>query len=460
LLAAWPGRAAGQAFVNVTGPSGLEAIRASKAPGYWMSGLLFLDLDLACYRTTQPQQLNVYRNDLPQRNWINVRAVGLPGNKGAMGALIRVYEAGSDHLLWFEELSTTAKQVQLNSYFHAETERHFGLGERTEVDVAVEFYPSGKVVRKTGVRANTTVRIGEDGEGTVVVRPMPEPPATPDAGASDATALDAVPRTPDAALDVARPADGGAATAEPPVATELPPPAGCGCRVSGAPRGPWASVCLVIALMALGARRGQRGKVPPPDPLLSSPVVAKAEAAQVAGAVGQRSLLETLYREHAAIVKRWALRLGGPGIDVEDAVHEVFLVVHRRLPEFRGDARITTWLYSITSKVVHKQVRKQRTRRWLSGLAGAFTDDVRSELPGPYESVERQQAARTVYRALEGLNDNHRQVVILYELEGMSGEEIAALLQTKLATVWVWLHRGRARFLGRLKALGEEGTSR
>jgi RNA polymerase sigma-70 factor (ECF subfamily) len=405
------------------------------------------DLDLACYRTTQPQQLNVYRNDLPAKNWLNVRAVGLPGNKGAMGSAIRVYEAGGEKLLWFEELSTTAKQVQLNAYFFVETERHFGLGDRTVVDVAVQFYPSNKVVKKTGVRANTTVRIGEDGEGTVVPPPAPpDPPATPvkDAGPPErSVAADAAPGlAADTSVD------------KPPLA------GGCSCRL-GEERGraPWASVCLVIALMALSTRRGQRGKGTPPPLLLSLPVVAKAEAAVVAGAVGQRTLLESVYREHAAIVKRWALRLGGPGIDIEDAVHEVFLVVQRRLPEFRGDAQITTWLYRITSNVVHKQVRKQRTRRWLSGL-GAFADDVKSDLTGPYETVERQHAARTVYRALEGLKENHRSVVILYELEGMSGEEIAALLQTKLATVWVWLHRGRAKFLERLKALGEEGGSR
>ena len=59
----------------------------------------------------------------------------IAGNKGAMGSSVRVYEAGSDKLLWFEELSLRAKQVQLNSYGFAETERHFGLGDRTTVDV-------------------------------------------------------------------------------------------------------------------------------------------------------------------------------------------------------------------------------------------------------------------------------------------------------------------------------------
>jgi RNA polymerase sigma-70 factor (ECF subfamily) len=88
---------------------------------------------------------------------------------------------------------------------------------------------------------------------------------------------------------------------------------------------------------------------------------------------------------------------------------------------------------------------------------GDFAAHVADEDLGPYESVERQQAARLVYRALDGLNHKHRTAVILYELEGHSGEEIAELMGTKLATVWVWLHRGRAKFLERLRALTSEG---
>jgi len=214
----------------------------------------------------------------------------------------------------------------------------------------------------------------------------------------------------------------------------------------------------MIALMA--APRGPREEGPlPPPALVASSAVAKAQPAVVAGGGGEYQLA-SVYREHAAAVKRWVLRLGGPAIDVEDTVQEVFLVVQRRLSEFRGDSQLTTWLYRITANVVYKQVRKQRARRWLRGLAGMSLDDVKSEVPGPYESVERQHAARTVYRALEGLSRNHRTVVILYELEGLSGEEIATLMATKLATVWVWLHRGRAKFIERLKALGEEGTGR
>jgi RNA polymerase sigma-70 factor (ECF subfamily) len=163
--------------------------------------------------------------------------------------------------------------------------------------------------------------------------------------------------------------------------------------------------------------------------------------------------LGAVYREHAGLVKRWALRLGGPALDAEDIAQDVFLVVQRRIHEFRGTAKLTTWLYRITLNVVRKHAGKQRLRRWLGRLVGDTVHQRPVEHMQPYDALARQEAARMVYRALDGLNHNHRAVVILYELEGHSGEEIAELMGTKLATVWVWLHRGRAHFLQRMRRL-------
>jgi MYXO-CTERM domain-containing protein len=140
------------------------------------------DLDIIGYAvaTSSDRAPNVYRNDLPKQNWVKVRPVGLPGNHGAAGAKISLYEAGTTKLLWYDEVIIRAKQVQQNYYSFAETERHFGLGSRASVDVVVHFYPSNKEVKKAGVAANSTVRIGEDGVGMIVPPMMVSPP--PDAG--------------------------------------------------------------------------------------------------------------------------------------------------------------------------------------------------------------------------------------------------------------------------------------
>jgi RNA polymerase sigma-70 factor (ECF subfamily) len=169
--------------------------------------------------------------------------------------------------------------------------------------------------------------------------------------------------------------------------------------------------------------------------------------------------ITSLYRAHAAEVERWVTRLAGPTVDAEDVVQEVFLVVQRRLPEWRAEAKVTTWLYRITERVVHRQRRKQRMGRWLRGLAGDFADDIPAERLTPVDDLERKQAARVVYSALEALERKMRAIVVLFEIEGLSGEEIAALTGTKLATVWVQLHRGRARFLKRLREMEKRGQT-
>jgi RNA polymerase sigma-70 factor (ECF subfamily) len=169
--------------------------------------------------------------------------------------------------------------------------------------------------------------------------------------------------------------------------------------------------------------------------------------------------LASLYEAHADVVERWVARLGGPDLDAEDVVQEVFLVVQRRLPEWRGDAKITSWLYRITERVVHRQRRKQRVRRWLRGLAGDFAADLPADRLSPVEELQRKHAVRTVYRALEALDRKQRATLILFEIEGLSGEEIAALTGIKVGTVWVQLHRARARLVRRLREMRARGEA-
>jgi hypothetical protein len=119
-------------------------------------------LDIVGYTRFGDQRLfAVYRNDLPKQNWINVRPIGLPGNKGAAGAKIRILEPGTGKLLWYEQVAIWDSQAALSYYAYGETERHFGLGKRETVDVSVEFYPAGKKVEQKNVKANGTVKIHE-----------------------------------------------------------------------------------------------------------------------------------------------------------------------------------------------------------------------------------------------------------------------------------------------------------
>lgn len=179
--------------------------------------------------------------------------------------------------------------------------------------------------------------------------------------------------------------------------------------------------------------------VDPAAPDASRPAHADAFAPDVAA----------LYRQHAAKVGRWAARLGGPTIEVEDVVQEVFLVAKRRLGSFRSDGggSITTWLFRATDRIVKATRRKQRLRRLFGGsddLDGAGADLSR---PIPSDELESRQTIARVYRVLDRLPERQRRVLILFELEGMPTPEIAALIGARVGTVRVWLYRARAAFL-------------
>ena len=166
-----------------------------------------------------------------------------------------------------------------------------------------------------------------------------------------------------------------------------------------------------------------------------------------------------LYRQHAETVARWVARIGGPLIDVDDAVHEVFMIAQRRRPSTNGPAQITTWLYRVTTKVVSHLRRKNWLRRWLGGSADEVAAGMTTVDRSPADALEAKERSQLVYRVLDRLPEKQRAVLILFEMEGLSGEEIAALYQAKVATVWVWLHRARASFLAQLERLEAKEAS-
>lgn len=154
----------------------------------------------------------------------------------------------------------------------------------------------------------------------------------------------------------------------------------------------------------------------------------------------------TLFEAHADMVAAWASRLGGPQLDVDDAVQEVFIVVHRRLARFRGESTLKSWLYGITAHVVQHQRRKAKRRRWFGGSADDDYQLMPPPQPTPVEELERKRRTMAVYRVLDRMREIHRTVLIWFEIEGLDGEAIAELTGIRVATIWVRLHRARAEF--------------
>jgi len=146
-------------------------------------------------------------------------------------------------------------------------------------------------------------------------------------------------------------------------------------------------------------------------------------------------------------------------IEVDDAVQEVFFVAHRRLREFERQANPAAWLFRVTENVVRAQRRRlQRQRRFLLQAASVQSqmDQLAAEstaLPG---QIAQRENERRLYVALDRMRERDRRLFILFELEELSGEEIAALTGLRLSSLWVALHRARRAFVTALAGVDDE----
>lgn len=158
-------------------------------------------------------------------------------------------------------------------------------------------------------------------------------------------------------------------------------------------------------------------------------------------AVPDATDLDAIYREHVDFVVRIARQLGAPPAHVEDIVHDVFLVVHRRLADLDPGASVRSWLFGITKRVVLHHLR------W-AGRAARREQHAPAPQPalGPEDDVARRQAARAVEACLAELSEPQRMVFVLADLEEMSAPEIAEALGVNLNTVYSRLRLARRHF--------------
>jgi RNA polymerase sigma-70 factor, ECF subfamily len=167
----------------------------------------------------------------------------------------------------------------------------------------------------------------------------------------------------------------------------------------------------------------------------------------------ERRSVEQLFASHGPTVARWAQRLGGPGVDAEDVLQEVFLVVQQRRPTDAGAAKLSTWLYQTTLNIVYQHRRRAKLRRWLGLAYGEVIEQLVTRGPVPLEDIEQRELRALANQVLDGMSDRYRTVFVLFEVEQLSGIQIAELMGAKVETVWVWLHRARTDFFRKLRQL-------
>jgi len=161
-----------------------------------------------------------------------------------------------------------------------------------------------------------------------------------------------------------------------------------------------------------------------------------------------RPTLRQIFDEHASYIWRTLRHLGIPEADTPDLCQEVFVTVHRKLSSFEGRSSLRTWLYGICIRIASEHRRRPHVRKE-TPLSEPAPDADEQHGSGPDSWLEQRKA---VERLLAVLDDDKRQVVVLYEIEGFSMKEVAEIIGCPLQTAYSRLHAARALMLSAFNA--------
>jgi RNA polymerase sigma-70 factor (ECF subfamily) len=147
--------------------------------------------------------------------------------------------------------------------------------------------------------------------------------------------------------------------------------------------------------------------------------------------------------------------LGVPEAEIEDVAQDVFMIVRRKLPHFHG-GNLAGWLY----RIAHLTVRNFRRKAWFKNLFSRRREFDSVELLGmgatPAMALETKQDQRVLAQMLDRMSDKRRSTLVLYEIEGYSGQEIATLHGVPVKTVWTRLHHARKDLVAMVAALRKQ----
>jgi len=163
---------------------------------------------------------------------------------------------------------------------------------------------------------------------------------------------------------------------------------------------------------------------------------------------GEAEAFERLVRAYQHRLFSIALRMLRDRGEAEEVAQEIFLRVHRSIRDFRGEARLSTWLYAITSRLCLNRLKSPARARRAGEVA---LERLANGHPNPGATAERSELEAALHRAIANLPDDQRIVVVQRDLHGLAYEEIAAALDLPLGTLRSRLHRARMELKARLE---------
>ncbi len=164
---------------------------------------------------------------------------------------------------------------------------------------------------------------------------------------------------------------------------------------------------------------------------------------------GNEASFKTLVENWQNMVFNTAFNFVQNEEDAEDVAQEVFVQVYNSIHSFKGDAKLSTWLYKITvSKSLDMLRRKKRKKRQgiIKSLFGESneTENISSDIAHPGVNMDQKEHATALYTALNRLPDNQKTAFMLNKIEGLNYQEVSEIMNTSTSAVESLIHRAKS----------------
>lgn len=171
---------------------------------------------------------------------------------------------------------------------------------------------------------------------------------------------------------------------------------------------------------------------------------------------------DRLYRDHVDLVYRYAHRLCGEVEAAKDLVQETFLNAYKGFNSFRGDAQVSTWLYTIASRACLRMRRKRKGEperelsldEFVPTSDGEFRLQIPMEGLTPEEALQNKELRNALDHAIDKLPKKYRMALVLRDMEGLSAKDVGAIMGLNERAVKSRLHRARLFVRRELSARG------
>jgi RNA polymerase sigma-70 factor, ECF subfamily len=171
---------------------------------------------------------------------------------------------------------------------------------------------------------------------------------------------------------------------------------------------------------------------------------------------------DKLYRDHVDLVYRYAHRLCGETESAKDLVQETFLNAYQGLKDFRGESKVSTWLYTIASRACIRMRRKRKgepehelsLEEFVPTSEGEFRLQIPMDGLSPEEALQNKELREALDQAIDKLPKKYRMALVLRDMEGLSAKEVGSIMGVNERAVKSRLHRARLFVRRELSARG------